>query len=133
MGLAAIRQGIKENLAEGLPRGVQVSEHALANPNLPAAQVVPQEVFLEFDKTFARGSDTYYLYVEVFVAMGDAEATQRELDKLVDAAKGAIEARREIDGACDDLHVTEASAYGLVTFPGRGQALGCRLAVEVIT
>jgi hypothetical protein len=130
--LAAIREGIAANLQALNGDGVQVSAYVLANPNLPAVQVLPGEV--AYDQTFARGIDLYTLKVQAIAPLTVDIEAQRQLDDMIDepdSIKTLLEADKTLGGAANDVHVTDCTGYQVVQLEGRGPTLFCEWTVEV--
>ena len=113
MTLAAIRQGIAANLStiSGLPTSWFVPD----NPSPPIAIVVPERV--DYDVSFARGSDTFYLNVLIIGGRINERTAQSSLDAFLDSTgtssvKTAIESDKTLGGAAHSLRVADWSGYG---------------------
>jgi hypothetical protein len=96
----------------------------------------PDEV--EYDVTFGRGSDTWMILVQAFVASVFDQASQQRLDRMLaptgaESIKEAIESDRTLGGACSDLRVTRSSGYQTYALEGRGNVLGAEFTVQVET
>lgn len=132
--LAAIREGLAENLRR--IEGFQVSAYMLSQPWPPTIQVMgPDEI--TYDLTFGRGSDSWVLIVQAFVASHDDLASQTRLDEMLHptgplSIKEAIERDTTLGGACSDLRVTHASGYRQYQLD-RGPVLGAEFTVQVET
>jgi len=133
--LAAIREGLAANLRR--IDGVQVSAYMLANPTPPTIQVMgPDEV--TYDVTFGRGSDSWQMVVQAFVALVTDIGAQARLDEMLHptgplSIKEAIEFDTTLGGACNDLRVTRSSGYQQYNLEGRGAVLGAEFTVQVET
>lgn len=113
MTLAAIRQGIAANLST--ISGLRTSWFVPDNPSPPIAIVVPERV--DYDVSFARGSDTFYLNVLIIGGRINERTAQSSLDAFLDSTgtssvKTAIESDKTLGGAAHSLRVTDWSGYG---------------------
>lgn len=113
MTLAAIRQGIAANLST--ISGLRTSWFVPDNPSPPIAIVVPERV--DYDVSFARGSDTYALNVLIIGGRINERTAQSSLDAFLDSTgtssvKTAIESDKTLGGAAHSLRVTDWSGYG---------------------
>jgi len=111
--LAAIRQGIAANLST--ISGLRTSWFVPDNPSPPIAIVVPERV--DYDVSFARGSDTYALNVLIIGGRINERTAQSSLDAFLDSTgassiKTAIESDKTLGGAAHSLRVTDWSGYG---------------------
>jgi hypothetical protein len=111
--LAAIRQGIAANLST--ISGLRTSWFVPDNPSPPIAIVVPERV--DYDVSFARGSDTFYLNVLIIGGRINERTAQSSLDAFLDSTgtssvKTAIESDKTLGGAAHSLRVTDWSGYG---------------------
>lgn len=124
--VAAIRQGIADNLTAAFGPDVQVSAYMLAEPTPPAIHVFPGPV--EYDQAFGRGLDELTMRVQAFVALVADQGAQINLDKFLAGSgaysvKAAIEADRTLGGACHDAHVTAHTGYQQYQPAGGGPML----------
>ena len=99
MTLAAIRQGIAANLS--------------TISGLRTSWFVP----VDYDVSFARGSDTYALNVLIIGGRINERTAQSSLDAFLDSTgtssvKTAIESDKTLGGAAHSLRVTDWSGYG---------------------
>ncbi len=113
MTLAAIRQGIAANLST--ISGLRTSWFVPDNPSPPIAIVVPERV--DYDVSFARGSDTYALNVLIIGGRINERTAQSSLDAFLDSTgtssvKTAIESDKTLGGAAHSCRVTDWSGYG---------------------
>jgi hypothetical protein len=111
--LAAIRQGIAANLST--ISGLRTSWFVPDNPSPPIAIVVPERV--DYDVSFARGSDTYALNVLIIGGRINERTAQSSLDAFLDSTgtssvKTAIESDKTLGGAAHSCRVTDWSGYG---------------------
>ena len=133
--LAAIREGLATNLS--VIADTQISPYMLANPTPPCIQVMgPDEV--TYDVTFGRGSDSWMMIVQAFVASVGDIAAQARLDKMLhptgpESIKEAIESDRTLGGSAKDLRVVRSSGYQQYNLEGRGPVLGAEFTVQVET
>jgi hypothetical protein len=141
--LDAIREGIAANLTAGFRQipekdgRPQVSAYMLASPTPPCVQVMgPDEV--TYDVTFGRGSDTWMMVVQAFVASVTDVGGQKRLDRMLaptgpESIKEAIERDTRLGGAANDLRVVRSSGYRMYPLEGRGPVLGAEFFVQVET
>jgi hypothetical protein len=127
MSLSVLREALAANL-DTIP-DVQASAYVMANPTPPMIQVLPAGI--GYDRTMGRGHDDVTFTVQAIVALTLDVGSQKLLDRLCENAapysvKAAIEADKTLGGACQDLHVTEASGLQVVEV----QTGGARLVVE---
>ena len=113
MTLAAIRQGIAANLST--ISGLRTSWFVPDNPSPPIAIVVPERV--DYDVSFARGSDTYALNVLIIGGRINERTAQSSLDAFLDSTgtssvKTAIESDKTLGGAAHSCRVADWSGYG---------------------
>lgn len=113
MTLAAIRQGIAANLST--ISGLRTSWFVPDNPSPPIAIVVPERV--DYDVSFARGSDTYALNVLIIGGRINERTAQSSLDAFLDSTgtssvKTAIESDKTLGGAAHSCRVNDWSGYG---------------------
>ena len=113
MSLVTLRQGIANNLAT--ISGLRTSWFVPDNPSPPIAIVVPERV--DYDVSFARGSDTFYLNVLIIGGRINERSAQSTLDAYLDSTgsasiKAAIESDKTLAGAAHSLRVTDWSGYG---------------------
>ena len=113
MTLEQIRQGIAANLST--ISGLRTSWFVPDNPSPPIAIVVPERV--DYDVSFARGSDTYALNVLIIGGRINERTAQSSLDAFLDSTgtssvKTAIESDKTLGGAAHSLRVTDWSGYG---------------------
>jgi hypothetical protein len=111
--LTAIRQGIAANLST--ISGLRTSWFVPDNPSPPIAIVVPDRV--DYDVSFARGSDTFYVNVLLIGGRINERSAQTSLDAFLDStgsssAKAAIESDKTLGGAAHSVRVTDWSGYG---------------------
>jgi hypothetical protein len=111
--LEQIRQGIATNLST--ISGLRTSWFVPDNPSPPIAIVVPERV--DYDVSFARGSDTYALNVLIIGGRINERAAQSSLDSFLDSTgtasvKTAIESDKTLGGAAHSLRVADWSGYG---------------------
>jgi hypothetical protein len=131
--LQAIREGLAANM-NAIP-GLAASPWLLSNPTPPAAEIQPSEI--EFDQASDRGFDRHLLIVRVFVAASTDRGAQNRLDQMLAGSgaysvKAAIEADRQLGGACDDLLVMRCSGYRVFSREGMPSVLGAEWEVQVI-
>ena len=113
MTLTAIRQGIAANLST--ISGLRTSWFVPDNPSPPIAIVVPDRV--DYDVSFARGSDTFYVNVLLIGGRINERSAQTSLDAFLDSkgsssVKAAIESDKTLGGAAHSVRVTDWSGYG---------------------
>lgn len=113
MTLTAIRQGIAANLST--ISGLRTSWFVPDNPSPPIAIVVPDRV--DYDVSFARGSDTFYVNVLLIGGRINERSAQTSLDAFLDSTgsssvKAAIESDKTLGGAAHSVRVTDWSGYG---------------------
>ena len=113
MTLTAIRQGIAANLST--ISGLRTSWFVPDNPTPPIAIVVPDRV--DYDVSFARGSDTFYINVLLIGGRINERTAQTSLDAFLDSTgsssvKTAIESDKTLGGAAHSVRVTDWSGYG---------------------
>lgn len=128
--LSDIREGIAVNLR--LIPSVQVSAYMLGNPTPPSIEVMPDET--DYDKTFQRGTDRWFLKVRAFVGKPSDIGAQKRLDEMLASSgplsvKANIEVDCTLDGVVDDLRVTKCSGYR--TYGQQPGVLGAEWVVEV--
>lgn len=128
--LSDVREGLAANL--GLIEHVQVSAYMLGNPTPPAIEVMPDET--EYDKTFRRGMDRWFLKVRAFVGKPSDIGSQKRLDRMIatsgaNSVKAAIETDCTLGGVVDDLRVVKCSGYR--TYGQTPGVLGAEWLVEV--
>lgn len=113
MTLTAIRQGIAANLST--ISGLRTSWFVPDNPSPPIAIVVPDRV--DYDVSFARGSDTFNINVLLIGGRINERSAQTSLDAFLDSTgsssvKAAIESDKTLGGAAHSVRVTDWSGYG---------------------
>lgn len=132
--LEEIREGIAANL-QPLP-GVQVSAYQLGAPTLPCVEVFPASKAIEYDKSFQRGFDRWYLKVRAFTGGATDIGAQKRLDVMIASSgpgsvKTLIESDPQLGGAVTDLRVTQCSGYKTYERPSGPMVLGAEWDVEV--
>lgn len=129
---AEVREGLAASL--GAISNLQASAYMLANPTLPAAEVLPGEI--DYDKTFRRGMDGLEFTVRLMVGAASDIGAQKKLDAFLapsgaSSVKAALEADPTLGGDIEDLHVTKCTGYRLFPRDGHGPALGAEWTVRV--
>lgn len=134
----SIRNGIVSNLApllksNGGPLG-QVSAYMKSNPTAPCAEVGGGPIV--YDRAMHRGLDEVAFTVTVLFPFTQDVSQQKILDQLRDATgatsvKTLIESDRTLGGACQDLHVTQATEPRLYDRQQGGIVLGCEWQIAV--
>ena len=132
--LGDIREGFATALRE--IDGLQAYAYMLAQPTLPAAWVIPDEI--EYDMAFGRGHDDWYMLVQVFVSSGiDDLAAQKRLDQMLASAgplsvKEALEADATLGDLIEDLRVETCSGYRTYPRQDGSMWLGAEWRVKVV-
>ena len=132
MTIAAIRQGIADNLAS-IP-GIRTSAFVPDNPTPPIAIVKPDSV--TYDTAMHRGLDTYTFSVLVIAQRASERGAQATLDGFCDptgasSIKTAIESDRTLGGVANDCRVTDLTDYGPLSV-GEVTYLAATFTVSVI-
>ena len=133
--LKALRAGLAANLAT--ITSIQTSGYILSNPTPPTAWVTYDDPLVEFDLTFGRGGDKWFLVVEVFVPLTTDRGGQARLDPYLEGSgatsvKAAIESDTTLGGACESCRCTHIDGVGDYQLGERGAMLGFRAHVEII-
>lgn len=132
--LIALRAGIATRLAT--INGLRAHEDVPDVVTPPAATVRPApETFIQWDTTFARGSDDYTFVVTLFVSRASDRQGQLALDAYLAGSgtksiKAAIEGDETLGGLAMWTHVVEARNYGPFTYAAE-QYFGCEFLVSV--
>lgn len=129
--VAAIRQGIADNLAAGLT-DVQVSAYLVANPTPPCAYVTPEEI--SYDEALGRGLDILTFLVVVLVGVSTDLGAQQALDtyRQPTGIKQLVEADQTLGGTCDVARVTKVGRPQLYATASGQNLAGCEWTVEVL-
>lgn len=90
-------------------------------PQLPAAMVMLKPP-VKYDQSMG-GTAIWTFLVTVLVSRWDATRAQHQIDPYIDtdgaqSIKAAIEADRNLGGACDDISVQQVTQYGPATYAG---------------
>lgn len=130
---SALRSGIATRLAT--ISGLNVHGTVPGQINAPAAIVLPDGAFLDFDATMGRGSDNFRFTVRLFVAKTTDQLAQSKLDPYLagsgsSSVKAAIEGDGTLGGIASFTVVTGAQGYGEYEF-AEISYLGCEFTVEV--
>jgi len=130
--LNAVAAGLAANV-RAVP-GLTALDHV--PDSLPEPVFMVGEIDIEFDQTFGRGSDTLTITCRVMVARSDDQGGQQKLREFmagggVTSVKRAIEADRQLGGACDDLRVVRATGNRLFVV-GETRYYGVEFTVMVI-
>jgi hypothetical protein len=115
MSIAAIRDGLAENLAK-IP-GLRVAKEMPDNPSPPIA--VLQLESINYDGAFQQGLTTYNFTIAVIVGRPAEREAQRRLDAYADSSgessiKLAVQSDRTLDGAAYDVRVSDMRNIGAV-------------------
>lgn len=123
MSIAAVRQGLADNLSE-IPE-VQVSAYILSRPTPPTLWVAGASIAYDMaygsrvtGKTY---TDEYTATIQGFVDFNEDIGNQQLLDQLlapsgVYSVKRAIEADKTLAGVADTLWVASSTQTSLTTF-----------------
>lgn len=131
--LTEVREGLAEAL--GSISGLQVSPHALSNPSLPSASVVPRE--FDYHQTFGDGPSDWYFNIEVLAALVSDIGAQLKLDSFLEASGdtsilAAVEADPTLGGRVSDTTVQGVRDYGPFARATGDPVLGARVLVWVV-
>jgi hypothetical protein len=129
--IADIRAGLAANLST-VPN-CQISAYQRSQPSVPSIQVVGPEI----DYNFAPHAEEMTWTIRGLVAAVNDEGGQRRLDKWKagegsESIRAAVEADKQLGGACDNLHVTGVGRDQIFVY-GTVEALGAEWSVTVIT
>jgi hypothetical protein len=129
--IADIRAGLAANLST-VPN-CQISAYQRSQPAVPSIQVVGPEI----DYNFAPHAEEMTWTIRGLVAAVNDEGGQRRLDKWKagsgsESIRQAVEADKQLGGACDNLHVTGVGRDQIFVY-GTVEALGAEWSVTVIT
>lgn len=137
-GLAAIREGLRANIAAAFPDAVCTGYLLSGATVVPAFEIELDPEGVEYDTAMARGVDEWQLIVRGVVGLASDVGAQKNMDVWLSSSgsrsvKAAIEADKTLGGAAHDIHVTGASGlreYG--TSNGAAVYLGAEWAVRVL-
>lgn len=102
----------------------------------PPTAVVGVVERIEYDNSFARGSDTYTIPVILYISRVDAQLSQETLDSYLQSSgansvKAQIESDLSLNGEASSVRVTDATDYGVYNV-NNIDYLGVQFSVEVI-
>lgn len=138
--VGTIRTALETRLATvALPAGgtLRAGDLLADTINPPCALVGPDDPFIDWDTTMARGADTFFFKVWLFASRGSERAAQLLIDELC-AGSGAssIKAALETDwpetNVASFAEVLRVEDYGLLTV-GDIEYLGCTFPVMVVS
>jgi hypothetical protein len=115
VSLAAIRQGIADNLAT--IKGVQISPYVLANPTPPHLWVrLAADEGILYHRAMGNGVSEWNLVVSAYVGGSSDIGAQKMLDSLLETTGdrsvfAAIERDQTLGGAAQATTVTSTSGY----------------------
>lgn len=144
MQISLVRNAIADAArAVALPAGIgKLTSTGYTPDAIAAPHFFVAEVEVQFDKTFARGTDHLEFTCRVLVGRADDRASQRILDSLLSGSgpaslKTAIEVARgapgelALGGQADDLHVMRVQGYRWYEHEGTTY-IGAELMIKVI-
>lgn len=130
--ISAVREAMRTAL-DVIPQ-VNVNAYAMAQPIAPGLQILPPAV--EYDKSMARGLDTWMFVIQGFVAFNQDVSAQRLLDTMcapagANSVKRALEADSTLGGLVQDASVIDQTPGRLLELPGVSPLLFVEWRVQV--
>jgi len=139
MEVGAVRKALAEAVRAAIP---SLTCYGYQPDSITPPAFCVGEVEVEFDRSFGRGLDEFYITCRLFTGRGDDKASQELLDRYLSGSgpysvKAAIEATRggpgepALNGLAADVHVQRVQAYRYYQI-GSDQFFGAELLVHVI-
>ena len=131
--LTNIRNEIGNNLSNITSLSVYKYVPDMVEPPTAVVGVVER---IEYDNSFARGSDTYTIPVILYISRVDTQLSQETLDSYLQSSgsnsvKAQVESDVTLNGQASSVRVTDASDYGVYNV-NNVDYLGVQFSIEVI-